>query len=284
VVISIIGVLAALLLPAVQAARETARRMQCSSQLAQLAKASQTYEGRTTEGRMVGYVNRIGVDSSNSQRLNGQGVSWFVILSGELDNKAIYDSWRNWTNTVSAVSFLKCPSDITTKSSEPNLSYVINAGRVGASNTEKSANGVAHNYFNNSVSTTSSDFIDGRSSTLLFSENAIRDSATGKSPRWDTANKQSGVFIWHDTASADRQINSYLLPGYKKVATLNADTARPSSFHVNGVMAAYADGHVAFLRQELAYDVYQQLMTPDSTRSDLPTAVKNLILSSKDYE
>jgi prepilin-type N-terminal cleavage/methylation domain-containing protein/prepilin-type processing-associated H-X9-DG protein len=81
VVIAIIGVLVALLLPAVQAAREAARRTQCNSQMKQLGLAIQNYHD--TKGQFP--TGRTSTDEF--------GVSWAYEILPQIEEQALYDAF-----------------------------------------------------------------------------------------------------------------------------------------------------------------------------------------------
>ena len=50
--------------------------------------------------------------------------------------------------------------------------------------------------------------------------------------------------------------------------TAIAQLARPSSEHNGGVNAAFADGHVVFLKDDIDYQVYARLMSPDGKKCE----------------
>src|SRR6188472_4634039 len=79
VVIAIIGVLVALLLPAVQAARESARRMQCSNKLKQIGLALQNYES-SSKSLPIGSLWARGPTINP-----GWGMSWWVRIMPYLE-------------------------------------------------------------------------------------------------------------------------------------------------------------------------------------------------------
>ena len=118
VVIAIIGVLVALLLPAVQAAREAARRTQCNNNLKQLGLALHNYHD--TYGAFV--FRRGGTEGGGSTNNNGR-LSGFIPLLPFFEQGALYDQiqggdppggprpWDTWSTWEVAPPMLKCPSD-----------------------------------------------------------------------------------------------------------------------------------------------------------------------------
>ena len=95
VVIAIIGILVALLLPAIQAAREAARRSQCNNNLKQLGVALHNYHD-TFRVMPPGLYNRINDWSTappvgTSCNRNG----WFPHVLPFIEQTALYEQWVN---------------------------------------------------------------------------------------------------------------------------------------------------------------------------------------------
>ena len=93
VVITIIGILIALLLPAVQAAREAARRMRCSNNMRQLGLALHSYHDSHTcfPPSCFGQMNCMYGNTGDRMGLN---LSGFVVLLPYFEHQAIYDRWN----------------------------------------------------------------------------------------------------------------------------------------------------------------------------------------------
>ena len=82
VVIAIIGILVALLLPAIQSAREAARRTQCSNNMKQLAVAAQNFHDTYGKFPPGALVSRVGATTDLDQ---GIGLLPFLLPYMELN-------------------------------------------------------------------------------------------------------------------------------------------------------------------------------------------------------
>jgi prepilin-type N-terminal cleavage/methylation domain-containing protein len=113
VVIAIIGVLVALLLPAVQAARETARRSSCSNNLRQLALAVHNYEGVVGTLPASTIVNLNTASTSNNLAWGIHGRILPFIEQGNLYDKVDISQPWDFQEAINGlrVPIYACPSD-----------------------------------------------------------------------------------------------------------------------------------------------------------------------------
>ncbi len=146
VVRSIIGVLIALLLPAVMAARATAQRLQCKNKLKQIGLAIQTYQTGNKETFPINW----GAGSKSGKDTRGH--TWMTYLLPYLEESPLYDRInfgavigdpRNQMAAIRPVTAFICPSD----SSDSVLTgQSITTGGQLAGTSYKSVAGANWNY------------------------------------------------------------------------------------------------------------------------------------------
>jgi prepilin-type N-terminal cleavage/methylation domain-containing protein/prepilin-type processing-associated H-X9-DG protein len=276
VVIAIIGMLAALLVPAVQSARESARRSQCTNNQKQFTLGILQHESRSLN--FPGFVNNLKIHRPydvgtppNQVTLTSIDVSWIVLLLPNLEREDLYKSWIDPASGRQMTAPLRegcCPSDPpgTVRSIDSPFSYAVNCGNDLPSNSPEQvpwntrAFGV---FFNRSsaprAGTTDSQvslaFLrahDGSGNTLMMSENL----RIGPDRSWASTGMGAIGFTWAIGVVQDTQ--------YQINQLRDLDLPRPSSYHPGGVVASFCDGHQQFLSELIDYLTYEHLMTPHS--------------------
>jgi len=136
VVIAIIGVLIALLLPAVQSARESARRTQCVNNLKQLALAVQTY---VTQNGVLPAQTTQNTFPVAGLRVTGWYTSWTASLLPHIEQQPLYNALNfnvpmlelvppiygaNTTVGLTTINTLLCPSESVSRS--PSFAFSSN--------------------------------------------------------------------------------------------------------------------------------------------------------------
>lgn len=300
VVISIIGVLMALLLPAVGAAREMARRMACGANLRQIGQATIDYEASKQNLPASRYYNS----------LNTRIYSWVNAILPAMDNNSarLIDQRENLGfnfNTDPMISlslpWLICGSDDNADSGAADgLSYGCNSGRMnfapdnfGSLAANSPLDYVENGLFADRVAIAGRKIEqssladvsngDGTSNTIMFIENVNLTKWRVDISAVPADNTNVGTSLrhefhfgvaWLDPTDA-QEFGSF--PGLNKdlptgatAIPLDANHARPASFHPNGFMVCMADGSTKYISDVINYTVYCRLMSSNGRRSQDP--------------
>lgn len=289
VVIAIIGVLVALLLPAVQAAREAARRTQCSNNLKQIGLSVLNFEDTFK------YLPRSKFSSPAATGVN-------ITLLPYMEQRQISDKYDfnvSWTSAVNAeliktpLKVFRCPSNpqpnlfVNVIGGGPATKYTYPATNEGAAPTDYQ---VLLKCLNNNVGSTSDPgglgalFAgpnggtgeSGDKPTLAWIEDGTSNTAQMVEQTARTALYVKGQFISalnSDNPSACAPwggqnvlfFGSYNADGYGAGGANTAlsgttlgpcnvscnNSRNPYSFHPGGVQAVYVDGSVRMIRKNI---------------------------------
>lgn len=293
VVIAIIGILIALLLPAVQAARESGRRASCSNNLKQLGLALNHFHEarqRFPPGRggpvpeifsPQAYLLPLIEQNALQSTIDFKSAPTNLFIAG-----VFYSGDRNRPAAQQVVPVLQCPSDVAggrvPGSDFGGTNYVGSSGSGTFDGTLVQADGI---FFLESA-VRFRDVSDGASNTVAFSERTLGNGIEQTTMPPDLA----GLYIlelsnavpvgdsgcaspsgggWYEQRSAKWILGNYGNTLYNHYHAPNAATwdcmnlpqqkgqFTARSNHPGGVNAAFCDGSVRFVRENVELSIWR---------------------------
>ena len=278
VVIAIIAVLMALLLPAVQQAREAARLTQCRSNMKQIGIALHNYidlhdvfpPGSTNDVEQGGWI-------SNPQ--NRHIHSWLTMILPQLEEGAVYDEIDfdlssmhsdNQQPASNQISIYRCPTYSGPEFSN-GPSYTRFSAKYATTNyVAMGSSDVGHIYGQNTglfipdgtiyplSKTRPADVRDGLSNTLICVETREQNMTV-----WIDGGTASVVALRYDPFNGPTYAGTEISLNYQPYFDYPSPYAEfgPSSMHVNGGVHLLGDGSARFISENIAASVYVALTT-----------------------
>ncbi len=286
VVIAIIGILVGLLLPAVQAAREAARRMQCTNNLKQIGLALHNYESSNKRFPYAFVLARPALPAANNNNVEAWG--WTVAILPYMEQGNLYAQLgadrisladllaggnSNLSNPVPLlqqdIPGYLCPSDAEQSQAkqerhfgggwgtaagsrgnwQPGLTnYISNRGVRDQPQAETDTYGM----FMENRTIRLGDVTDGTSNTFLVGE---RDSKFGRAGAWAGVRNPRGAGtrgIYTATANVRPPLNS-TDPPYAWGSANRGAGAGFSSLHTGGATFVLVDGSVHFISESIEW-------------------------------
>lgn len=295
VVIAIIGILVGLLLPAVQQAREAARRVHCRNNLKQIGLAIHNYESshRVFPPGRLGFPMVFSVQAHILPYMEGAAL-YNLIDFNTAPNFGTPSApmTQNDIAVRTVIPTYLCPSDLgrIAGSDFGPTNYAATTGSgAGTANSINLGNGVM---FSRS-SVRFRDVTDGMSNTVCFSEQTLgvggkpsspSGSApaapqgevlelTGATPTTDASCVASSGGVWSGLRGAkwmnghygDTLYNHYYAPNARQFdcgnASHNFGLTAARSRHTGGVNAVFCDGSVRFVSENVNLDVWRGAAT-----------------------